>query len=402
MNPALSMNRKYLGRKSGVKKRIAILGSTGSIGVNALDVLSRLRAEFEVIGLSCGSNIELLARQAHKFHPKVVCVGDERLTGKIKKALPSGTVIVTGADGLKEIASRDDLDLLLLAIAGTASLTPLVEAVKNKIRIALANKEALVSAGPIVMELATKNKTEIIPVDSEHSAIFQCIEGAGREFISKIYLTGSGGPLLNISAKKFNSLTKRDILRHPKWKMGEKITVDSATMMNKGLEIIEAKYLFDIDEDRIEVLVHPEAVIHSMVEFVDGAILAQLAVPDMRIPIQYALTYPARQAGDSATVDFSRMNKLSFQRPDTGKFPCLELARIALRLGGTAPAVLCAADEEAVRNYLDGKIKFFEIPEVIAKVLSRHKNLKGKRVSLGDVLAAAGWAKEEARSICCH
>ena len=235
-----------------IKKRIAILGSTGSIGVNALDVASHFKREFEVIALSAESNVELLAQQARRFRPKVLCIGKGGLIRDMKRLVPRGTTIVAGPDGLKEIASRSDIDLLVLAISGIACLIPLVEAIKAKKRIALANKEALVSAGPLVRAMAAKNDVEIIPVDSEHSAIFQCIEGR-RASLSKIYLTGSGGPLLNVSAERFDSLTKRDIMRHPKWKMGEKITIDSATMMNKGLEIIEAQYLFNVSEDRIEL-----------------------------------------------------------------------------------------------------------------------------------------------------
>ena len=268
-----------------MRTRIAILGSTGSIGKSALDVISKLGRDFEVAGLSAGSNAKLLAEQARKFKPGVICIGTAESARRMKRSVPSGTNILVGPDGLREIASHSGVDLVLLAITGTASLIPLVDAIKAGKRIALANKEALVSAGPIVTALAKRNKVKILPVDSEHSAIFQCLDGRDGS-LAKIYLTGSGGPLLNIGAKKFDLLSKRDILKHPKWKMGEKITIDSATMMNKGLEIIEAQYLFGVDERRIEVLIHPEAIIHSMVEFVDGAVLAQLAIPDMRIPIQ--------------------------------------------------------------------------------------------------------------------
>ncbi|MDD5136280.1 MAG: 1-deoxy-D-xylulose-5-phosphate reductoisomerase [Candidatus Omnitrophica bacterium] len=384
-----------------MKKRIAILGSTGSIGTNTLDVLSAFDSGFEVVALSCESNFGLLARQARRFRPKCVCIGDGVRDLSLKRSLPSGVRIVSGCEGLREIASRGDVDILVLAISGMAALPPLVEAVRTGKRIALANKEALVSAGPLIVKLAGKNGAEIIPVDSEHSAIFQCIEGK-RKFLSRIILTASGGPLLDISSKKFDSLARRDILKHPKWKMGEKITIDSATMMNKGLEIIEAQHLFDVTEDRIEVLIHPEAIIHSMVEFLDGAILAQLALPDMRLPIQYALTYPVRRGGRAAVTDLSKIGKLSFREPDIRKFPCLELARAAARAGGTCPAVLCAADEEAVSAYLDGRIKFSGIPKVVGRVIARHKNIKREGLSLGDILRAGEWAKEEARAICCH
>ena len=385
------------------KKRIAILGSTGSIGTNTLNVISKLGSGFEVVALSAGANVKLLAGQARAFKPRTVCIGNSRLAGEFRELAPRGTTVLSGVSGLEEIASSGGIDILVLAISGTACLAPLMEAAKRPIRIALANKEALVSAGELVTGLAKKNGAEIIPVDSEHSAIFQCLAGR-HEFLSKIILTGSGGPLLNVAAGKFDSLRKQKILKHPKWKMGEKITIDSATMMNKGLEIIEAQYLFDVAESRVEVLIHPEAVIHSMVEFVDGAILAQLAIPDMRIPIQYALTYPERRAGRWARVDFSRTDRLSFMKPDIKKFPCLGLARSASRAGGLAPAVLCAADEEAVQAYLSGRIKFSGIPKAIEKVLSRHKdtNAKGKKISVDDIINAGQWAKEEARAICYH
>jgi 1-deoxy-D-xylulose-5-phosphate reductoisomerase len=384
-----------------MKKRIAILGSTGSIGTNALDVLSKMPKDFEITALACGSNVNLLARQTALFRPKVVCVADGELAAKTKKLIRPPTKIMYGIDGLKAIASSRDIDMVLMAISTTACLIPLVEAIKSKKLIALANKEAIVSAGPIIMDLAKKTGARIIPVDSEHSAIFQCLD-ARRDCPSKIYLTGSGGPLLNISAKKFDSIKKRDILKHPKWKMGEKITIDSATMMNKGLEILEAQYLFAIGENRIEVLVHPEAIIHSMVEFSDGAVLAQMALPDMRLPIQYAFTYPSRGRACIKSVDFLKLKKLSFEKPDNKKFPCLELARECARQGGTSPAVLCAADEEVVCKFLSGFIKFSDIPKVIEKVLSRHKNTKRTALSIGDILAAGQWAREEARSICCH
>ena len=384
-----------------MKKRIAILGSTGSIGANALDVVSRLSDKFEIIALTADSNINILAAQARASRPRIVSVGNPVLAWMIKGLVPSRTRIVFGEEGLKEIVSKAEVDLVLFATSGMSGLVPLIEAIRKKKQIALANKEALVSAGPVVMKLAEKNKVRIIPVDSEHSAIFQCLEGE-RAALSKIYLTGSGGPLLNIAQNKFDSLSRNFILKHPKWKMGKKISVDSATMMNKGLEIIEAKYLFCLDEKSVEVLIHPEAIIHSMVEFIDGSIMAQMAMPDMRIPIQYALTYPVRHTAVSKRINFSEVRKLSFGKPDSKKFPCLNLAREAARAGGTAPAVLCAADEEAVKNYLEGRIKFSHIPRLIEIILARHKNLTGKELTIGDVIKAEEWAREEARAICCH
>ena len=384
-----------------MKKRIAVLGSTGSIGTNTLDVISSLKDEFKIVGLSADSNIALLAQQVKRFFPKVVSVGSEDLAKKIKGIISSKkTEIVFGPDGLREIVSMDEIDIVVFAISGTGCLVPLMDAIRKKKQIALANKEALVSAGCIVMDAAKKNAAKIIPIDSEHSAVFQCIEGK-RKFLSKVYLTGSGGPLLNVNKSKFDSLTKRFILNHPKWKMGEKISVDSATMMNKGLEVIEAKYLFDIDEDSVEVLIHPEAVIHSMVELVDGTVFAQLGLTDMRIPIQYALTYPDRVEGPSGMVDFYKADKLTFSSPDYDKFPCLGIARQAAKSGIPYPAILCAADEEVVKNYLSGRIKFSDIPKIIEKVLSRYKNVK-KVSTVNDILEIDSWAKNEARSICYH
>ena len=381
-----------------MKRRIAILGSTGSIGKNTLDVISSLEGRFEVIALTCDANFRELSAQAAKFRPKTVCLGSPP---SARCAFPSGTKVLYGMDGLSEIVRRGDIDMVVLAISGASCLLPLVEAIKNRKAIALANKEALVSAGSLVMGMASKHGVRILPIDSEHSAIFQCIEGRPGA-ISRIYLTGSGGPLLDIDKKKFDKLPRQFILKHPKWKMGKKISVDSATMMNKGLEIIEAKYLFNVDEKNIEVLVHPEAIVHSMVEFADSSVLAQLALPDMRGPIQYALTYPYRTQSSVGRVDFSKIGGFTFRSPDTAKFPCLRLAREAASAGGTAPAVLCAADEEAVRHYLEGDIAFSTIPKTIEKVLSKHKNITGRELVVYDVLESDRWAREEAKRLCCH
>jgi len=385
-----------------MRKRVAVLGSTGSIGVSTLDVISRLEKYFEVVALSADSNITGLAAQAKALRPKVITVGNKRFVPGIKRLLPSGIRVLQGRDGLNEMVSRADIDIVVMAISGTACIEPLIKAIECGRRIALANKEALVSAGPVIMSLASRKKATIIPVDSEHSAIFQCIEGSDSGDVSRIYLTASGGPLLNVPKKDFDKMSSLRVLDHPKWKMGRKISVDSATMMNKGLEIIEAKYLFGVDDSDIEVLIHPEAIVHSMVEFVDGSVLAQMGVPDMRIPIQYALTYPSRVKGRARSVDFVRTAGLSFRKPDDNKFPCLGMARSAARAGGTAPAVLCAADEEAVKWYLEGLIKFSDIPRVIEKVLGKNANKSGSGLTIDGVLGAVAWAKEETRSICCH
>ncbi len=381
-----------------MKKRIALLGSTGSIGINTLKVISSLSKKFEITALSADSNIKVLSDQARIFHPKVLCVRDSALAGKLKAFAPSGVKILSGADGLDEIVSRIDVDMVIFAISGSSCISPLIRAIKKRKGIALANKESLVSAGSIVMPLAKKNNVSIIPIDSEHSAIFQCLEGK-RPFLNKIYLTATGGPLLDIPKKRFDSFSRNFILKHPKWKMGSKISVDSATMMNKGLEVIEARWLFDIEESGIEVLVHPEAAVHSMIELIDGTVFAQISLPDMRLPIQYAITHPGRFCSEVEFLNFSEIKNLSFRKPDTGKFPCLRLAREALKKGATDPAVLNAADEEAVKSYLKGGIKFSRIPSVIEKVLERHKRII-KEPSIGDIMAAESWAKEETLKLC--
>ncbi len=382
-------------------KRIAILGSTGSIGVNTLDVISRLKSRYRVVALSAESNIDLLSEQARRFHPRIVSIGSALLSKRVKISMPSGVKVVAGLDGLKEIVTSPDVDQVIFAIAGGLCAIPLLEAIEKRKEVALANKESIVIAGDIIMEAARRKDVRIIPIDSEHSAIFQCLEGR-RQYLSKIILTGSGGPLLRVPQNRFDKFSRNFILRHPKWKMGRKISVDSATMMNKGLEVIEAKHLFGVREEMIEVLIHPEAIVHSMVELIDGSVLAQLGVPDMRIPIQYAITYPERSDSVSDKVDFAGTGRLSFEKPDTGRFRCLTLAISASRKGGTFPAVLNAADEEAVRYYLDGKIKFSSIPKIIERVLMRHKCAKNPVLNIGDLMKADAWAREEARSLCYH
>lgn len=382
-------------------KRIAVLGSTGSIGVNTLDVALALKDSVKITALSADSSIEQLAVQAERFHPRIVAVGNGLGASRLAKRLPASTKVVYGPEGLCEIVARRDVDMVVFAISGTACLNPLIRAIEAGKEVALANKEAVVSAGAVIMPLAKRYGTRILPIDSEHSAVFQCLDGK-REFLSKIILTASGGPLRNIKAAKFDALPVSSILKHPKWQMGKKISVDSATMMNKGLEVIEACHLFALTEDMVDVVVHPEAIVHSMVEFVDGSVIGQLSRPDMRLPIQYALTFPGRLKSRVAGMDFSKIDKLTFMTPDCKKFPCLNLARHAIRLGGTYPAVLNAADEEAVGFYLDGRIHLSAIPRIIEKVISRHKQGGQRSTDLGGILAAESWAKEEARSLCCH
>ena len=380
-------------------RRIALLGSTGSIGINTLDVASALKGKIKVTALSADSNIKLLAEQARIFKPKVICIRNGQLAKELKRMVHFDTAVLCGNGGLEEIVSRKDVDTAVFAMSGSSCIKPLAAAIKNKKRIALANKEALVSAGSYLTRIAKKNGVQIIPIDSEHSAVFQCLEGR-REYLKKIYLTATGGPLFNIPKNRFDRMPARFILNHPKWKMGRKISVDSATMMNKGLEIIEAKWLFDMDADDIEVVVHREAVVHSIIELIDGTFFAEMSVPDMRIPIQYALTYPDRFNAKVKTLNFAATKKLSFEKPDFAKFPCLGLARLAMERGGAYPAVLNIADEEAVKKYLEGKIKFSRIPCIIEKVLDKYSGPKGKEPSLNDIFGAETWAREESSKLC--
>ena len=385
-------------------KRLAILGSTGSIGINTLEVVRHLKGKFEVVGLSASSNIARLASQAREFHPKVLSVMEGRLEKGLKGLLHrEKTEVVAGEEGLLEIVSRQDVDMVVFATAGNTCLKPLMKAIERKKEIALANKEALISAGEMITGIASANGVKIIPIDSEHSAIFQCMEGRPRRFLKKIYLTSSGGPLLKVAKSRFRSLSRESILKHPKWKMGKKITVDSATLMNKGLEIIEARWLFGIGESGIEVIVHPKAIVHSLVELVDGSVLAQLAVPDMKLPIQFALTFGERAEGMVKRLDLLKVKDLTFERPDLSKFPCLSLAREALKDGGTYPAVLNAGDEEAVSMFLNGDLEFFRIPETIEAVIARHKgaSYEAGELNMEDVMSADRWAREEVKRICC-
>ncbi|MBA7641335.1 1-deoxy-D-xylulose 5-phosphate reductoisomerase [subsurface metagenome] len=376
-----------------VKRKIVVLGSTGSVGINTLRVVESLGDRFQIIGLTARKNINLLEKQIKKFHPKIVALADKKsaqeLYGRFKSIR-----ILSGQEGVIEVARLKEADLVVSAIVGASGLIPTLEAIKAKKTLALANKEALVMAGEIVMQEIHKRRVGILPVDSEHSAIFQCLKGERKEDVSRIILTASGGPFLNFSLKRLKLVTPQEALKHPAWEMGKKITIDSATLMNKGLEVIEAHHLFGIDIDRIEVVIHREAIVHSLVEFVDGAMLAHLGTPDMRLPIQYALTYPERLPTPLEKLDLTKIRRLTFQKPDTRKFPCLKLAYEAARIGGTAPAVLNATNEIAVSLFLKKKIGFMEIPRMIKKVLNGHKPIKNP--ALSEILKADAWAREEA------
>jgi len=376
-----------------IKKKVVVLGSTGSIGINTLRVITRLRNRFQIVALAAKKNVNLLEKQIRKFHPEVIALANKKSAQELRGRFKS-MKILDGEEGLIEVARLKEADLVVSAIVGASGLIPTLEAIRAGKRVALANKEALVMAGEIIMNEAHKKGVKILPIDSEHSAIFQCLKGEKGRKISRIILTASGGPFLNYSLKQLKSVTSKEALKHPTWQMGKKITVDSATLMNKGLEVIEAHHLFGVNIDRIAVVIHKEAIVHSLVEFVDGTILAHLGVPDMRLPIQYALTYPERLPNPLKRLDLVKIKKLTFQKPDTRKFACLKLAYEAARIGGTAPAVLNATNEIAVSLFLKRKIGFIEIPEMIEKVLKRHKPIK--KPTLSEILKADAWARKEA------
>jgi len=376
-----------------IKRKIVVLGSTGSIGINTLRVITRLKNRFQIVALAAKENINLLEKQIRKFHPEAIALANKKSAQELRGRFKN-MKILDGEEGLIEIARLKEADLVVSAIVGASGLIPTLEAIRAGKRVALANKEALVMAGEIIMNEAHKKGVKILPIDSEHSAIFQCLKGEKGRKISRIILTASGGPFLKFSFSRLKSVTPQEALRHPTWEMGKKITIDSATLMNKGLEVIEAHHLFGIDIDRIEVVIHKEAIVHSLVEFVDGTILAHLGVPDMRLPIQYALTYPERLPNPLKRLDLSKIKSLTFQKPDTRRFPCLKLAYEAARIGGTAPAVLNATNEIAVSLFLKRKIGFIEIPEMIEKVLHRHKPIKNP--TLSEILKADAWARKEA------
>ncbi len=376
-------------------EKISILGSTGSIGTQTLEVLREIGG-ISVEAMSTNTSIELFEKQIREFMPKVVCVMDSEKACELKENIKDLNVrVLTGMEGLVEVATASGTDTVVNSVVGNIGLLPTVEAIKNKKNIALANKETLVTSGELVMNLLKENNVKMYPVDSEHSAIFQSLQGNDGNKIDKIYLTASGGPFR--TWEDISSVTLEDALKHPNWSMGKKITIDSATLMNKGLEVIEAKWLFDLDISQIEVVVHPQSIIHSMVGYEDGAVIAQLGVPDMKVPIQYALTYPKRVANSFPKLNFFEMNNLTFEKPRTDMFPCLNLAFKAIEIGGTMPTVLNGANEIAVARFLNREIKFTDIPMLIEKTMSAY-TVKYK-YSLDDVLKADAWAREYTNSI---
>lgn len=379
-------------------KRIAILGSTGSIGQSTLEVMANIADECEVVGLSTNSRIDILYQQIKKFHPTLVCVKDIDAARQLQSRFKlKGVKLFTGEDGLQAMVKEKRVDKVILAISGSTALLPLLVAIENGKDVALANKEALVMAGAIIMNKARKKGVNILPIDSEQSAIWQCLDGEDQTKLKNIYLTASGGPFSNWCKKDLKNISIRQVLKHPRWKMGKKVTVDSATLMNKGLEILETMFLFNLDVDKIKVLIHPEAIIHSMVEFIDGVILAQLSVTDMRIPIQYAISYPARLTNTIASLDFYKLKTLHFEKPDFKRFPSLGLAYQVAREAGTAPCALNAANEISVEQFLSRKLDFVAIPMVIEKVLERHKNRIAP--TLEEILEVDAWARRQAYEI---
>lgn len=372
-------------------KKISILGSTGSIGVQTLEAAENLG--IEVLGLSANSNTGLLYEQALKFKPKIVAIMDEdaavELSGRLKN---TGIEVYKGPEGINNVAAISEADTVVVAIVGIAGLVPTMKAIECGKDIALANKETLVTAGEIVMSETKRRGVKILPLDSEHSAIFQCLAGNNIKEALKIILTASGGPFRGKTRDDLADVTVEQALNHPNWSMGAKITIDSSTLMNKGLEVIEARWLFDIPQDRIQVVVHPQSIIHSMVEYTDGSVMAQLGPPDMRIPIQYALSYPSRLRNRFSRMDLLKVGKLTFEEPDYKAFPCLRLAFDALDAGGTMPVVLNAANEKAVELFLKKEILFNDIPNTIERAMESHKPVSAK--SIADILEADRWARK--------
>lgn len=374
-------------------KKISILGSTGSIGTQALDVVRNNNDKFKIEALAVNTSIDMLKKQIIEFRPKVVAVYNKDKADELKKILPRelGVDIYSGMEGLKTIASLDGVDIVLTALVGMIGLVPTLEAIKYRKTIALANKETLVTAGRLVMNEAKKMGVNILPVDSEHCAIFQCLNGESNKEIEKIILTASGGPFRNKTKEQLVNVTKNEALKHPNWSMGRKISIDSATLMNKGLEVIEAKWLFGLDSSDIDVLVHPQSIVHSMVQFIDGSVIAQLGNPDMKLPIQYAFSYPKRIYNDYERLDLAKVSSLTFEKPDINTFPCLKLAYECLEKGGTYSTVLNAANEILVSEFLNDTIKFYDIPKYIEKALEKHSSIE--EPTLEEILYIDDWSR---------
>ncbi len=379
-------------------KRLAILGSTGSIGVNTLDIVRQFPGKFEVVSLSAGMNIQLLKKQILQFRPKLVSVLNKELSEILQRELLSVPIeIVHGVEGLIQVAIHPEVDQVVSAIVGAVGLIPTLSAIKTGKVIALANKESLVMAGKIMMDEAKRNHAQILPVDSEHSAIFQALLGHQKEDVHHLILTASGGPFLNLPLHRLQEVTVKEALNHPHWEMGKKVTIDSASLMNKGLEVIEAHWLFNIPIEKIIVQIHPQSVVHSMVEYIDGSIVAQMGIADMRIPISYALSFPHRLPLNLSPLDLSQIGGLTFFPPDQERFPCLRLAYRSIEIGETMPAILNAANEIAVNAFLEGSLKFTDIPLLLQRVMEEHE-VKSVH-TIEDILRADQWARERSKAI---
>jgi 1-deoxy-D-xylulose-5-phosphate reductoisomerase len=380
-------------------KKITILGSTGSIGANALKLVRSNTEKYRVIALAAGINIELLLKQIHDFQPMAVAVLEEGHAAELNRRLVrgKGPEVFFGTDGFIRLATLAEVDTVVSAMSGAAGLLPTYEAIREGKNIALANKETMVMAGPLVMAEAKNQKISILPIDSEHSAILQCLHGHPREDLRRVILTGSGGPFRDFSLEQMRNVTPDQALKHPNWDMGPKITIDSATMMNKGLEAIEAKWFFDLNMDQISILIHPQSIVHSMVEYTDGSIMAQLGIPDMIIPISYALSFPRHMENRLPLLELERIGTLSFEKPDLQRFRCLDLALEAARIGGSMPAVLNGANEIAVESFLEGRIGFLDIPDIIEKTMGAHGPYPIDAIE--KVTAADKWARDIAQSL---
>ncbi|MEN2985347.1 MAG: 1-deoxy-D-xylulose-5-phosphate reductoisomerase [Thermodesulfovibrionaceae bacterium] len=374
-------------------KKVVVLGSTGSIGQSTLEVIRQFPDKFEVVGIAAKSNVSLLFRQIKEFKPKYVAVYEKKAYEELKKSVNSIEVLF-GLNGICEVAKLKEADIVISAIVGAAGLLPTFEAIKAGKLVGLANKESLVMAGQIILSESIKRGSKIIPIDSEHSAVFQCLNGWNINFIKNIWLTASGGPFRGKKLKELKDVTPTEALNHPKWKMGKRITVDSATLMNKGFEVIEAHFLFNLPAEKIKVLIHPQSIVHSLVEFIDGTYLAQMSIPDMKAPIALALAWPERLPNVVPSIDWSTLKKFEFELPDTKTFPCLELAYEALKVGGSMPTVLNATDEVAVEAFLSGKLKFIEISKIIRKVMDSH--IPQEPSSVEEILSIDRWARKKA------
>ena len=372
-------------------KKIGILGSTGSVGTQALEIIKKNPDKFKVKYLSCNSNSSLLVKQAKFFKPDYICLVDSTKKNYLKNNL-SNVKIMYGQDALEELSKDNSPDIVLNAVSGYQGLTLTVNLIIAGNDIALANKESIVQAGKIVTELAGEKGVNILPVDSEHSALWQCLNGEKKEFIKRLILTASGGPFRKLKKKEFKNITKKDALNHPNWSMGNKITIDSATMMNKGFEVIEAFWLFNISLKKIDIVVHPQSLIHSMIEFIDGSIKAQISIPDMRLPILYALSYPERIKLNNMEYDFNLLQRMDFEPANLNKFKCIKLAYDAIKLGGTYPTVLNVSNDIAVRLFLKEKISFIEIPELIDKAMNKHIPINNP--SLENILEITKWTEK--------